>query len=146
MLSENKLPRRLLFPTLQFFFCVLRAHFGIFSCPGSLMTYSYLVWYPTAVTLPALHQRTWKGRVPCPVHHHTAWEHGSGLRVLEQGQAFWNGDSQDRVGSREYRGGKLRSSQAGSWTLPLINTTDVRWPSELLLNSKHLEKGSVFNI
>lgn len=55
-----------------------------------------------------------EGRVPCPVHHHAAWEHGSGLRVLEEGQAFWNGDSQDRVGSRECRGGKFRSSQAGS--------------------------------
>lgn len=25
------------------------------------MTHSYLVWYPTAVSLPTLHQRTWKG-------------------------------------------------------------------------------------
>lgn len=38
-------------------------------------------------------------------------------------------------------GGVVESSPAGSETESLINISDVRWSSELLLNSKHLEKG-----
>lgn len=46
-----------------------------------------------------------EGCVPCPVHHHAAWEHGSGLRGVRGGPNFleWGLTGQGREGGVQGR-------------------------------------------
>lgn len=66
------------------------------------------------------------------------------LRCGQQGPLLGTGPCRKAgLGWGEQRGGGLQSGPAGSTTWSLINIPDVRGSSELVLNSKHLEEGSV---